>query len=85
MSWKSDKVITVYPNGVGILEVIEELNKGARVLEKYTLKEQMELIEKKIVLRGGEIGKRGLLLAEELVVRIHPPQPIVEQLFIYIL
>ena len=75
MSWKSDKVITIYPNGIGILEVIEELKKGARVLEKYTLKEQMELIEKKIVLRGGETGKRDLLLAEELVVRIHPPQP----------
>ena len=66
MSWKSDKVITIYPNGIGILEVIEELNKGARVLEKYTLKEQMELIEKKIVLRGGATGKRDLLLAEEL-------------------
>ena len=66
MSWRSDKVITVYPNGTGIFEVIEELNKGARVLEKYTLKEQMELIKKKIVLRGGETGKRDLLLAEEL-------------------
>ena len=66
MSWKSDKVIPIYPNGVGILEVIEELNKGARVLEKYTLEEQMELIKKKIVLRGGETGKRDLLLAEEL-------------------
>ena len=41
MSWRSDKVITVYPNGTGIFEVIEELNKGARVLEKYKLKEQM--------------------------------------------
>ena len=66
MSWRSDKVITVYPNGTGIFEVIEELNKGARVLEKYTLEEQMELIKKKIVLRGGETGKRDLLLAEEL-------------------
>ena len=66
MSWRSDKVITVYPNGTGIFEVIEELNKGARVLEKYTLKEQMELIEKNIVLRGGVTGKRDLLLAEEL-------------------
>ena len=66
MSWISDKVITIYPNGTGIFEVIKELNKGARVLEKYTLKEQMELIEKKIVLRGGETGKRDLLLAEEL-------------------
>ena len=42
---KSDKVIPVYPNGTGILEVIEELNKGARELEKYTLEEQMELIK----------------------------------------
>ena len=66
MSWKSDKVIPIYPNGTGIFEVIEELNKGARVLEKYTLEEQMELIEKKIVLRGGETGKRNLLLAEDL-------------------
>ena len=66
MSWKSDKVIPIYPNGTGIFEVIEELNKGARVLEKYTLEEQMELIEKKIVLRGGETGKRNLLLAENL-------------------
>ena len=66
MSWKSDKVIPIYPNGTGIFEVIEELNKGARILEKYTLEEQMELIEKKIVLRGGETGKRNLLLAEDL-------------------
>ena len=66
MSWKSDKVIPIYPNGIGIFEVIEELNKGARILEKYTLEEQMELIEKKIVLRGGEPGKRDLLLAENL-------------------
>ena len=63
---KSDRVIPVYSNGTGIFEVIEELNKGARVLEKYTLEEQMELIEKKIVLRGGETGKRDLLLAENL-------------------
>ena len=66
MSWKSDKVIPIYPNGTGIFEIVEELNKGARVLEKYTLEEQMELIEKKIVLRGGETGKRNLLLAEDL-------------------
>ena len=66
MSWKSDKVISINPNGTGIFEVIEELNKGARILEKYTLEEQMELIEKKIVLRGGETGKRNLLLAEDL-------------------
>ena len=74
MSWKSDKVISIYEAN-DIYKVIEELNKGARVLSKYTLEEQMELIEKKIVLRGGETGKRNLLLAEELVVRIHPPQP----------
>ncbi len=43
---KSDKVIPIYPNGTGIFEVIEELNKGARELEKYTLEEQMERIEK---------------------------------------
>ena len=66
MSWKSDKVIPIYPNGTGIFEIVEELNKGARVLEKYTLEEQMELIEKNIVLRGGETGKRNLLLAEDL-------------------
>ena len=66
MSWKSDKVIPIYPNGTGIFEIVEELNKGARVLEKYTLEEQMELIEKKIVLRGGESGKRNPLLADNL-------------------
>ena len=60
---KSDKVIPVYPNGTGIFEVIEELNKGARELEKYTLEEQMERIE---IMRGGETGKRALLLAEKL-------------------
>ena len=43
----SDKVITVYRNGKGIHEVIEELNKGARELSKYTLEEQMELIKKR--------------------------------------
>ena len=46
-----------------IYKVIEELNKGARELGKLTLKEQMERIEK---MRGGETGKRNLLLAEEL-------------------
>ena len=62
---KSEKIITILePND--IYKVIEELNKGARILEKYTLEEQMELIEKKIVLRGGETGKRNLLLAEDL-------------------
>ena len=43
----SDKVITVYRNGKGIYEVIEELNKGAQELSKYTLEEQMELIKKR--------------------------------------
>ena len=44
-----------------IYKVIEELNKGARELGKLTLEEQMERIEK---MRGGETGKRNLLLAE---------------------
>jgi len=44
---KDDKFITVYSNGKGIYEVIEELNKGARELSKYTLEEQMELIKKR--------------------------------------
>ena len=46
-----------------IYNVIEELNKGARELGKLTLEEQMERIEK---MRGGETGKRNLLLAEDL-------------------
>ena len=46
-----------------IYKVIEELNKGARELGKLTLEEQMERIEK---MRGGETGKRKLLLAEDL-------------------
>ena len=60
---KSDKVIPIYPNGTGIFEVIEELNKGARELGKLTLDEQMEriVLEK---LRSGEIGKRNRLLDE---------------------
>ena len=62
---KSDKVIPIYKNGHGIYEVIAELQKGARELEKQE-KEKM---------RGGETGKRDLLLAENLVVRFHPPQP----------
>ena len=44
---KDDKFITVYRNGKGIYEVIEELNKGAQELSKYTLEEQMELIKKR--------------------------------------
>ena len=43
---KDDKIITIYePND--IYKVIEKLNKGARELSKYTLEEQMELIEKR--------------------------------------
>ncbi len=60
---KSKKVIPVYPNGTGIFEVIEELNKGARELGKLTLEEQMERIELE-KLRSGEIGKRNRLLDE---------------------
>lgn len=66
MSWKSDKVIPIYKNGHGIYELIKELQKGARELEK----------QEKEKLRSGETGKRDLLLAENLVVRLHPPQPI---------
>ena len=51
---KSDKIITVYKNGHGIYELIEELQRQSRELKKQ---------EKKI-LRSGEIGKRNLLLAE---------------------
>ena len=59
---KSKKVISIYePND--IYKVIEELNKGAREIGKLTLEEQMERIEK---MRGGETGKRDLLLAENL-------------------
>tara|TARA_B110000116_G_C16522818_1_gene440793 strand:- start:513 stop:713 length:201 start_codon:yes stop_codon:yes gene_type:complete len=65
MSWKSDKVIPIYKNGHGIYELIKELQKGARELEK----------QEKEKLRSGETGKRDLLLAENLVVRLHPPQP----------
>ena len=65
MSWISDKIIPIYKNGHGIYEVLAELQKGERELKK----------QEKEKLRGGEIGKRDLLLAEELVVRIHPPQP----------
>ena len=53
-SVKSDKVIPIYKNGHGIYEVIAELQKGARELEK----------QEKEKLRSGEIGKRDLLLAE---------------------
>ena len=57
MSWKSDKIIPIYKNGHGIYEVIAELQKGARELEKQ---------EKEEVLRGGETGKRDPLLVENL-------------------
>ena len=56
MSWKSDKIIPIYKNGHGILEVIAELQKGARELKK----------QEKEKLRSGETGKRDLLLAENL-------------------
>ncbi len=48
-SVKSNKTIPVYKNGVGILEVLNQLQRQAKELEK---------------LRSGEIGKRDLLLAE---------------------
>ena len=54
MSWKSDKVIPIYKNGHGIYELIKELQKGARELEK----------QEKEKLRSGEIGKRNRLLDE---------------------
>ena len=44
---KDDKFITVHRNGKGIYEVLAELEKGDRELSKYTLEEQMELIEKR--------------------------------------
>tara|TARA_B100001123_G_scaffold239100_1_gene267642 strand:- start:169 stop:333 length:165 start_codon:yes stop_codon:yes gene_type:complete len=44
---KSEKVIPIYSNGHGILEVIEELKKGARELGKLTLEEQMERIKER--------------------------------------
>tara|TARA_Y100001949_G_scaffold113812_1_gene96730 strand:- start:886 stop:1074 length:189 start_codon:yes stop_codon:yes gene_type:complete len=60
---KSKKVIPIYePND--IYKVIEELNKGARELGKLTLEEQNERAKR--ILRGGETGKRDLLLAENL-------------------
>ena len=59
---KSEKIIPIYEAN-DIYKVIEELNKGTRELGKLTLEEQMERIEK---MRGGETGKRNLLLAEDL-------------------
>ena len=43
---KNDKDIAIYEPD-DIYKVIEELNKGARELSKYTLEEQMELIKKR--------------------------------------
>ncbi len=48
-SVKSNKKISVYKNGAGIQEVLDQLHRQAVELEK---------------LRSGEIGKRNLLLAE---------------------
>ena len=48
-SVKSNKAISVYKNGAGIHEVLDQLHRQAIELEK---------------LRSGEIGKRNLLLAE---------------------
>ena len=48
-SVKSNKTISVYKNGAGIHEVLDQLQRQAKELEK---------------LRSGEIGKRNLLLAE---------------------
>ena len=57
---KSKEWIPIYePND--IYKVIEELNRGARELEKLTLEEQEKRIEK---MRSGEIGKRNRLLDE---------------------
>ncbi len=43
---RGDKDIAIYEPD-DIYKVIEELNKGARELAKYTLEEQMEMIKKK--------------------------------------
>ena len=60
---KSKKVISIYePND--IYKVIEELNRDAEELGKLTLEEQTERAN--LILRGGESGKRDLLLAENL-------------------
>ncbi len=59
---KGKKVIPIYEAN-DIYKVIEELNRGARELGKLTLEEQEERIEK---MRGGETGKRDLLLTENL-------------------
>ena len=60
---KSEKIITIHePND--IYKDIEELNKGSEELGKLTLEEQTERAN--LILRGGETGKRNLLLAEDL-------------------
>ena len=48
-SVKSNKKIPIYKNGVGIHEVLDQLHRQAKKLEK---------------LRSGEIGKRNRLLDE---------------------
>ena len=48
-SVKSNKTIPVYKNGTGVHEILDQLHRQAKELEK---------------LRSGEIGKRNLLLAE---------------------
>ena len=48
-SVKSNKIIPLYKNGAGVHEVLDQLHRQAKELEK---------------LRSGEIGKRDLLLAE---------------------
>ena len=60
---KSKKVISIYEAN-DIYKVIEELNRDAEELGKLTLEEQTERANR--ILRGGETGKRNLLLAEDL-------------------
>ena len=60
---KSKKVIPIYEAN-DIYKVIEELNRDAEELGKLTLEEQNERAKR--ILRGGETGKRNLLLAEDL-------------------
>ena len=48
-SVKSNKTISIYKNGAGIHEVLDQLHRQAKELEK---------------LRSGEIGKRNRLLDE---------------------
>ena len=60
---KNKKVIPIY-KADDIYKVIEELNRDAEELGKLTLEEQTERANR--ILRGGETGKRNLLLAEDL-------------------